>query len=1014
MRTKTPATPFGITIVTLLFLIVCAFLTPFYGGVPSFADEAGELKNADKLTSILYNSSNGLPTSEANAVAQTADGFIWIGGYSGLIRYDGNEFYRYPSSTGIFSVVSLFVDSKDNLWIGTNDNGAARLNGETFTFFNRSDALRSASIRCIAEDENGDIILATTEGLSYIDKNDVIHLIDEPQVNKEYIRELYRDGNVIYGVTRSGCLFTLSGKRITSFLKTADISSPMWEGQDANSVYPDPYNPGYVYVGTKKTALLFHGRLEDLASCEKISVFSSGSTINDVRYVNGTLWVCSDNGVGYFRGDNFVIPDFPMTNSVDHMITDYEGNLWFTSSRQGVMKVAESRFIDISGLAKLPPTVVNSTCKYGDDLYIATDNGPIILGADYSLKENAVTELLRGIRIRCLLLDRSGRIWFCTYGENIGLVCYYPETYRYMFFSKAGKTVYDEETGGYVQAENSPGILSESVRSITELSDGRLAVATESGVNIIENDEIVEARGQSSGLTNPEILCIEEAYDGTLYLGSNGDGVYLLNGNRVSRIGIDDGLQSEVIMRIKKDPVDDKLFWIITSNSIARMKDGAVTTIRNFPYSNNFDIHFDSTGKVWIRSSNGIYVIKRDDLLHDLPTMEYTLYDGRSGLPANSTANSFCFLDGDGTLYVCASSGVYSVNIDEEEESSTEIRLSVPFIYADDAFIKVEPDTSVVIPSDCKRLKIYANAFTFSLKNPHLSYKLEGFDDNPVNLTKQNMMPVTYTNLAGGTYEFTISIVDPMTGEVKKSFSVTIVKEKAIYERAWFWVVTALSAMLLVVGITFLAFRRKTVKLMRKQKETQKLINEMTKVFANCIDMKDAYTNGHSLRVATYTAMMAKKLGKSHSEVERIYNIALLHDIGKISIPDQILNKQGRLDDAEYMVMKSHSSKGYEILKDITIAPGIALGAGYHHERYDGRGYPSGLRGDQIPEVARIIAVADAFDAMYSTRPYRKKLLLDDVVAEIKRCSGTQFSPEVVAVFEELVKEGAFNDVKVN
>ena len=200
--------------------------------------------------------------------------------------------------------------------------------------------------------------------------------------------------------------------------------------------------------------------------------------------------------------------------------------------------------------------------------------------------------------------------------------------------------------------------------------------------------------------------------------------------------------------------------------------------------------------------------------------------------------------------------------------------------------------------------------------------------------------------------------------------------------------------------------------MLEEQKDKQRLINEMTKVFAKCIDMKDQYTQGHSTRVAIYTAMIAKKLGKSQEEIEKIFNIALLHDIGKISIPDKILNKPGRLDDDEFAIMKSHSQNGYNVLKEIEIAPDISLGAGCHHEKYDGSGYPRHLKGDEIPEVAQIIAVADAFDAMYSTRPYRRQMPLEEVVNEIKRCSGSQFNPKMVDAFLELIDQGAFNNIE--
>lgn len=171
-------------------------------------------------------------------------------------------------------------------------------------------------------------------------------------------------------------------------------------------------------------------------------------------------------------------------------------------------------------------------------------------------------------------------------------------------------------------------------------------------------------------------------------------------------------------------------------------------------------------------------------------------------------------------------------------------------------------------------------------------------------------------------------------------------------------------------------------------------------------------TNGHSQRVADYTKMLATELGENDSTIEKYYNIALLHDIGKIGVPDSILQKPGKLTDEEFSVMKSHAQRGYEILKDIKLQEDLAEGAHYHHERYDGKGYPDGLVGENIPWVARIIAVADTFDAMSSTRPYRKKMELSYIEEEIQRCSGTQFDPKVVDAFMRLYKKGAFDYLK--
>lgn len=187
-------------------------------------------------------------------------------------------------------------------------------------------------------------------------------------------------------------------------------------------------------------------------------------------------------------------------------------------------------------------------------------------------------------------------------------------------------------------------------------------------------------------------------------------------------------------------------------------------------------------------------------------------------------------------------------------------------------------------------------------------------------------------------------------------------------------------------------------------KQLKDLSHESIMAFATAIDAKDSYTNGHSLRVADYSKMLAKKLGKTAREQEEIYYVALLHDVGKIGIPDGIINKAGQLTDEEYEKIKSHSLTGYNILKNIEEMPLVAIGAKYHHEKYDGTGYPEGIAGNDIPEIARIIAVADAYDAMTSTRSYRKTMSQEQVYQQIKEGKGSQFDPKVAQMMLVIIE----------
>jgi len=172
---------------------------------------------------------------------------------------------------------------------------------------------------------------------------------------------------------------------------------------------------------------------------------------------------------------------------------------------------------------------------------------------------------------------------------------------------------------------------------------------------------------------------------------------------------------------------------------------------------------------------------------------------------------------------------------------------------------------------------------------------------------------------------------------------------------------------------------------------------------AATVDAKDHYTYGHSKKVCRYATDIAEALGLPEERVSAIHTAALLHDIGKIGVSDQILKKTGPLDDEEWEPIHAHPTMGVSILKHVENLRDCLAAVQYHHEHYDGSGYPSGLKGSNIPFDARILAVADSFDAMTSSRPYRDKMTLEDALDEIIRCSGTQFDPEIVKVFVKLI-----------
>ena len=191
----------------------------------------------------------------------------------------------------------------------------------------------------------------------------------------------------------------------------------------------------------------------------------------------------------------------------------------------------------------------------------------------------------------------------------------------------------------------------------------------------------------------------------------------------------------------------------------------------------------------------------------------------------------------------------------------------------------------------------------------------------------------------------------------------------------------------------------------RQQVRSERLTLEMMLALAKTVDAKDHYTNGHSNRVAIYSAELARRLGKSEADQQQIYRMGLMHDIGKIGVSEDILNKTSRLTDDEFAQIKRHTVIGSEILSSITEMPGLATGARSHHERYDGSGYPDGLKGKDIPEAARIICAADCYDAMTSTRTYSRPKAQEKVRAEFVKFSGIQFDPDIAAAIIQMIDD---------
>lgn len=290
--------------VCLALLLLLTAQTALAAEDPPARLAADPFSRSDNYSAVVYDSKNGLPTSEANTIAQTAEGFLWIGCYSGLIRYDGNTFERVDASTGVGSVVRLFVDSRDRLWIGTNENGLAMMERGEFRFWGEDDGLSSAKIRSIEEDENGTIYVSTTAGITMIDPDLSLHTVEDPRIANAYMDDIHPgcDG-LLYCTTNDGDYFTMRGGEVVDYIDHTEAAV-----QGITCILPDPDSPGSIFIGTEDTGI-YHGDLRGGAEALEYLDIAPLSCVNEMKLLGGRLWICTQYGIGVSDGSRFISMD---------------------------------------------------------------------------------------------------------------------------------------------------------------------------------------------------------------------------------------------------------------------------------------------------------------------------------------------------------------------------------------------------------------------------------------------------------------------------------------------------------------------------------------------------------------------------------------------------------------------------------------------------------------------------------------------------------------------------------
>lgn len=922
------------------------------------------------MVGTVFNERNGLPTGEANDVLQTSDGYIWVGSYGGLIRYDGSEFRNF-SSEGLLpssSVRMLFEDSAGRLWIGTNDAGVFFLEKGRIT---RPQGQPEDSFLCVrgfAEDDRGVVYICSNSGIGQV-RDGVMEVYTDPQVSGRTVYSLGVDRlGRVWGATDDGCVVLKEGSRVGE-IASADCFSG---GESIYSVTAG--QDGSLWLGGSENHLVRLVLSGDGLSPADLDLtrytLEKTSVINSIRALpDGRVSVSGLHGYALVSPRDGVVLELSEAEGASDLNSshiDYQGNIWLASTEQGVVKFTQGYFAPYGSNA-LDGLNLNAVALSGDKVYAGSNSGLTVAGGPLTDGDRALTELLDGVRVRDVIADSRGRIWVASYSDR-------------------PVVRYDPSSGALRSFSTGDGLCNDHARVLACLSDGSVAVGTQGGVSIIRDEQVSQSY---TDLPYSTILSLLELPGGVLLAGSDGGGIYELKDGQITNHGFSEGLSEGVVLRMLRDTGEG--CFVSAGSSLYYMTPGhfeKLTALKKEAGS-IFDLYLQD-GKLWLVQNCGLLAVDRADLLSG-GDGQRVVYSFDQGLTGSLNANTrHCLRDG--RLYLATRSGVSVFSF--QEPQSTLPKAVIDRVTVDG--VTYEHPDRLELPSSARRVSIQYAVLSYSSAPARFrtTYELEGFDHGQ-SIVTDGQNSVSYTNLPGGEYVFRLAVTTP-DGDQSAQYTFTLVKEKQLTERPIFWAGLVAALILAIFCVARAVYAMKLRSIRRRQQEYRRITEQSLLTFAGAIDAKDRYTKDHSLRVAHYARELARRMGMGEEEQENIYYIALLHDVGKIGIPDQVLNKPGRLTDEEFHLIQTHPSIGGDILKNFTALEGIADGARYHHERYDGKGYCEGKAGEDIPLTARIIAVADAYDAMSSDRCYRKGLPREVIEAELKKGAGSQFDPQII------------------
>lgn len=825
----------------ILFLFGCQYLF-------AAAGDNRTVKPDDFLADYVnrvWTAAEGLPGNTITDIIQDDKGYLYIGTYGGLVRFDGMEFTVFNHTTdhkyNFVSARSIIQDSKRNIWVGTNDEGLARLNVDgTVDLFATDCGIPNNSVRSVVEDHEGNVWIGTAGGVAYITPEDVVIRptgLERYGDEQAIVVRLYCDtaGRIWLASSKENGIYYYEGGKFTQYSGITAIKNAVVTeiAQDSTGAFWYGISPHYavrIDEGEQKVFDLGHGK-------------QPGTIVNSIyQDKNNLIWFGTDAGVCIFHDGKmsyYTQENGLADNNINRIMEDREGNVWFATDRGGLEKMSLGRFKTIS-----LPTTVNA---------IAEDvrTGNVWLGADNGLYcynkmirvETPVTKYCSDVRVRHVGFTKDGDLLVSTYAK-FGQLRISP----------------DGRIKSWTQKD---GLTGDRVRVALEAADGDLYIGTTNGLNVVEKATgKITTYTAAQGIPNEFIMCLYEDNEGRMWVGTDGGGIFVLSNGKIESVyTTENGLAGNVVFKIEK--VDEDELWICTGTGLSRYKAGQFFT---FNYANGlgtdsvFQTLVDFTGSVWMTSNRGISSVKYSSLENvadgKVEAVTAKFFSKPDGLRSGGvTSTSLSMKDSLGRLWFTLIDGFAVYDPVKVKSNMTVPSVQMQSVTTDTETIPFTGKPIVLAPGN-KRLSMKYTGLSFiSTEMMQFSYLLDGFDQTYSNWSTNRT--VSFTNLKPGTYTFTVKAESSDEVESSPSQPLTIIQKPYYYERPIFWIAIVLVVVMAIGMGVWLRFKR----MKEIQNQLEKMVEVKTEALAHEKD------NSERLLLNILPQQVAKRLTENKDAV---------------------------------------------------------------------------------------------------------------------------------------------------